>query len=186
MLQHKSVKEVYLCEIDKEVVDISKKYFPQFAPSFSEPRANIVIADGIKFLEAKEDFFDVIITDASDPIGPACCLYTEEYYRNLKKALRAGGIVASQGESIWLHLEFITNLSNTVKKVFDSVQYATMTIPTYPCGQIGVLVAADRDLREPAGDIDDRVTDPSAVRYYSRAIHSASFVLPKFAAKLNE
>ena len=35
-----------------------------------------------------EDYYDVIIVDCSDPIGPGEGLFTEEFYKNTLKALK--------------------------------------------------------------------------------------------------
>ncbi|KAI2020130.1 putrescine aminopropyltransferase, partial [Ophidiomyces ophidiicola] len=73
-------------------------------------------------------------------------------------------------------------------EVFPVVEYAYTTIPTYPSGQIGFLVAckdASRDVRQPARawtrDEEDKLC-----RYYNQDIHRASFVLPSFARKALE
>ena len=57
-------------------------------------------------MKQHQNHFDVIIVDASDPVGPADVLFEKPFYMAMKNALRAGGIVATQGENMWLHLRF--------------------------------------------------------------------------------
>ena len=86
-------------------------------------------------------------------------------------------------ENQWLHLSLITDLAKTCRAVFPTVAYAYTTIPTYPSGQIGFMVCCkdpDRDLARPLRHWD-RDTEERLCRYYNRAIHEASFVLPTFA-----
>lgn len=69
LVMHPGIEKIYLCELDERVIEVSREYFPQFNRGFNDPRVTILTSDGAKFLEEKEDFFDVIITDSSDPIG---------------------------------------------------------------------------------------------------------------------
>lgn len=39
------------------------------AKSFSHPKVKKIVGDGIKFMENYENYYDVIITDSSDPQG---------------------------------------------------------------------------------------------------------------------
>jgi spermidine synthase len=80
VLRHKDV-ECTMVEIDASVVEMSKKYFPQHSDgAFEDPRCNLVIADGLKFVKETQDRFDVIIVDSTDPIGPGEVLFTSEFY----------------------------------------------------------------------------------------------------------
>lgn len=66
------------------------------ANGYSDPRVNLFIGDGLKFMGEHESTFDVIITDSSDPVGPAESLFGEAYYKLVKKSLRGDGIACSQ------------------------------------------------------------------------------------------
>ena len=43
--------------------------------------------------------FDIILIDSTDPMGPGEGVFTEEFYTNVKRSLKPGGIVAAQSES---------------------------------------------------------------------------------------
>jgi hypothetical protein len=64
-----------------------------------------------------------------------------KFFRLVRDALKDDGVLASQAESIWLHLPLITKLVECVQKIFPSVAYATCSVPTYPSGCIGYLIA---------------------------------------------
>ena len=55
------------------------------------------IGDGFKFLEDYKNTFDVIITDSSDPEGPAESLFKKSYFQLLYGALKEGGVITTQG-----------------------------------------------------------------------------------------
>lgn len=181
--RHKSVEEIVICELDENVIEASKKYLPGMAIGYDDPRVKVHIMDGAKFMEENKDAYDVIITDSSDPVGPASVLFETPFYDAMYGSLREGGIVCTQGECIWLHLDLIRPLVNSILKTFSSVEYAYTTIPTYPSGQIGFILATKGrgSCRTPARKPDE--TTQRELKYYTDELHSASFALPAFAKR---
>jgi spermidine synthase len=181
--KHPGVEEIFECEIDEGVILVSKKYLPSLAKGYDDPRVQVKIMDGAKFMEENQESFDVIITDSSDPIGPASVLFETPFYKAMHKSLREGGIVCTQGECMWLHVDLIRPLVDSISKIYSSVEYAYTTIPTYPCGQIGFIVATKggtsckKPLRKPSDDVQ------AGLKYYTSELHEASFVLPAFARR---
>ncbi|PBP16667.1 spermidine synthase [Diplocarpon rosae] len=170
--------------LDNAVIRLSKKYLPGMAISYQHPKVKVHVGDGFKFLDDYKNEFDVIITDSSDPEGPAESLFQKPYFELLFGALKEGGVITTQGsENQWLHLPMITKLKKDCKEVFPNVEYAYTTIPTYPSGQIGFMVCckdAERDLKTPVRSWSAE-EEEKLCRYYSADIHKASFVLPNFA-----
>eukprot|EP01088_Endostelium_zonatum_P014472 TRINITY_DN3192_c0_g1_i1.p1 TRINITY_DN3192_c0_g1~~TRINITY_DN3192_c0_g1_i1.p1 ORF type:complete len:300 (-),score=75.90 TRINITY_DN3192_c0_g1_i1:37-936(-) len=179
--KHRGVEKIVICEIDKMVIEVSKKYLPHMAVGYDDPRVVVNIGDGCKFLEESKNEYDIIIVDSSDPVGPAEVLFEKPFYVNMRNALRPGGIVGTQGECQWLHLELIKRLLDQSREIYNHVEYAYTTIPTYPCGQIGFVICSLRDERPsvPVRDISNENT-----RYYNQDVHKAAFVLPEFARKV--
>jgi spermidine synthase len=97
VVKHASVKEATLCDIDEAVIRVSKKYLPGMAIGFQHPNAHTHVGDGFEFLKNRQNEFDVIITDSSDPEGPAESLFQKPYFELLKSALRDGGVITTQG-----------------------------------------------------------------------------------------
>lgn len=183
-LKHPSVERLVQCEIDDRVVELSKKYFPSMASSYENPKLDLVIGDGYKYLsELPDESFDVIITDSSDPKGPAVCLFQQDYYELLHKKLTKSGIICCQAESLWFDLEFIASLLEINRKIFKKVAYASTITCTYPSGQIGFLVCCKDesiDLKKPCHLLDEEKLD---LKYYTRQVHKAAYVLPRFVQK---
>jgi spermidine synthase len=180
-LKHPLVDELVQCEIDKRVIELSKQYFPSMAKSYENPKLKLVVGDGYKYLsELEDESFDVIITDSSDPKGPAECLFKQPYYELLYKKLTKDGIICCQAESIWFDLDFIEELLEMNRKIFKKVAYASTMTCTYPSGQIGFLICSkdpEAKLNKPIHLLDE---DKLELRYYSKEIHEAAFVLPRF------
>ena len=184
VVKHDSVKEAVLCDIDEAVPRNSRKYLPGMAAGLDHPKSKVIIGDGFAFLQDPKNkaAFDVIITDSSDPVGPAESLFQPPYFKLLKEALKPGGHISTQGECQWLHLPLIRNLRQSTKELFPVAEYAFTTIPTYPCGQIGFIVCS----LEPGRDIKTPLRKVPDCRYYNDQVHVASFVLPEFARKVVE
>ncbi|KAK9813753.1 hypothetical protein WJX73_007051 [Symbiochloris irregularis] len=192
--RHASVQQIDQAEIDGMVPEVSKKYFPHLSQGFQDPRLNLQITDGIKWVqEAEENSYDAIIVDSSDPVGPAEVLFQKPFFEAMHRALRPGGVICTQGESLWLHMRIIEELADMCHSVFKggSVQYAYTTIPTYPSGQIGFMICSKaaasgspldvRKPRQPAPEPASANDKLGPLRYYSSELHSAAFVLPQFA-----
>mmetsp|Transcript_38018 Transcript_38018/g.92517 ORF Transcript_38018/g.92517 Transcript_38018/m.92517 type:complete len:310 (+) Transcript_38018:143-1072(+) len=181
--KHPGVEQIVECEIDEGVIVASKKYLPSLAKGYDDPRVSVKIMDGAKFMDENQDSFDVIITDSSDPIGPASVLFETPFYNAMYNSLREGGIVCTQGECMWLHLDLIRPLVDSIQTKFSSVEYAYTTIPTYPSGQIGFIVASKgrTSCKVPSRKPSEEMQE--ALRYYTPELHSASFVLPAFCER---
>lgn len=185
VVKHPSVKRVVLCEIDEDVVEISKKYLPDMAVGLSHPKLELCIADGVDYLAKSHGEFDVIITDSPDPVGPAEGLFGITFYQHIMKALKPGGIMCNQGECLWLDKDLIQRVLKTCRTVFPCVSYAYTTIPTYAGGQIGFILCSntEKNFSDPVRTWSDNEIESMDLKYYNTPIHKAAFVLPQFARK---
>jgi len=179
VLKHKEVKEAILVDIDKEVIEISKKYFPQLAKSFEDPRAIVVNEDGVKFIKDCENEFDVILVDSTDPVGFAYALTTEEFFRSVYRALKEDGIYVGQSESILYHADIVNRFQNNLKTIFPIVDLYTAVIPTYAGYWWTFSVGSKKyNPREPRRNPD------FPTKFYSLEMHKLSFLPKKVYEKL--
>lgn len=184
--RHPKVKKVTMCDIDGQVVEVSRRFLPHMSSGFCSPKLTLHIGDGFDFMKKHANTFDVIITDSSDPVGPASSLFEKSYFELMKQALRPGGIVCSQGECMWLHLSLIKDMQDFCKELFPSVDYAFCCIPTYPSGQIGFTLASlnpETNFRKPVQTFSSEKAEALGLKYYNEDVHRAAFVLPQFARK---
>jgi hypothetical protein len=70
-------------------------------------------------------------------------------------------------------------------EIFDHVDYATTNVPSYPCGQIGFVVARKKgnDPKVKIKGCDVPVRTPSFqkdLKWYNPQMHRRAFVLPQF------
>ncbi|XP_069111866.1 spermidine synthase-like [Argopecten irradians] len=187
VVKHPEVVSVEMCEIDEKVIDVSKKFLPKMACGFESPKLKLHIGDGFEYMKKHQGEFDVIITDSSDPIGPASSLFEKSYYELMKKALNPTGILCCQGECLWLHLDLIKNMQDFCRNLYPVVDYAYTTIPTYPSGQIGFILCSlnpDTLFSEPLRKFTEEEHIRLKLRYYNTEVHRGAFTLPEFARKV--
>jgi len=177
VLKHKSIKEVVLCEIDKKVIEVSKKYFPEISKEYNNKKAKIIVWDWWEYTKTNKEKFDIIIVDSSDPIWPANSLFTERFYKNIRNNLKVWWILALQWESLFLHKKIATNLKEIMSKLFKYTYYSQVHVPTYPGWNIWLLICSnERDIRKAIRKIPEELK--KSLKYYSSDIHEASFILP--------
>lgn len=153
------------------------------AVGFESEKLTLHVGDGFEFLKNHTAEFDVIITDSSDPIGPAVHLFEENYFTLMKKALKPGGIVCSQAGTVWNDLDLVTSTLRYCKNQFAVAAYAYASVPTYPSGQIGFVVGSlDKDAKLDTPLLVFSREDEKAMnlRYYNSEVHKAAFTLPTF------
>ncbi|KIX10743.1 polyamine aminopropyltransferase [Dethiosulfatarculus sandiegensis] len=177
VLKHESVQEAHICEIDKRVVELSRRHLAELASGFDHPKTRLHIGDGFAFLAGHKEAFDLIIVDSSDPEGPAEGLFGPDFYRNLKQALRPGGIAVSQMESCHLYAPLISRIFEQIEGMFETSYYYTTMVATYLSGVIGFafnslgpdpLAPVDQKRLQALGELD----------YYNPTLHRAAFALP--------
>lgn len=160
-----------------------EEVFPNVSCGYDDPRVAVHIADGSEFIKDRPGYYDVIIVDSTDPGGPGAPLFGEQFYRDMKKALRPGGVIATQAESPYLLPDIVQRLYKVSEQVFRSVGYASILVPTYPTGTIGACVAGDRDdIASPARPVPSELA--AKLRYYNSKIHEAAFANPSFVKRL--
>lgn len=77
--KHSGVEEVHVCEIDQRVIEVAKEYLPSMGVGFNHENVQMHFEDGAEFLTKYHSYFDVIITDSSDPIGKQNFQFTNHW-----------------------------------------------------------------------------------------------------------
>ena len=102
LTRYPEIEHIDMVEIDPLVVEVCRKYLPKTACRLDDPRLSIHYEDGLKYVRFKENEYDLIIVDSTDPFGPGEGLFTREFYGNCYKALKEDGIMVNQHESPFL------------------------------------------------------------------------------------
>lgn len=185
-LRH-DVDRVTMIEIDGAVVDLCKTYLPSISDgAFEDPRADLVIADGARFMAETDRRFDVIIVDSTDPIGPGEVLFSSAFYADCKARLNPGGVMTTQSGVVMIQgAELTTTVSRLGEHFADAHGYIA-AIPTYSGGFMGFGWATDDvSLRHcDAVTLARRYADANLkTKYYNPDLHIGAFALPTYIAK---
>lgn len=184
VLKHPSVERAVLCEIDGDVIEVSKKYLPSIAGKLDDPRVEIEVRDGAAYIANHKNTFDVILIDSTDPIGPGEKLFTQEFYQNTLAALTENGIMACQSESPVAVPDECKRINKLLRSVFPYVQPYTACIPSYPGGQ-WTWSFCSKGIK-PLENINASVAAEleKTARYYNRDIHKSVFILPNYVKQV--
>lgn len=187
LLKYDSVKHIDMVEIDKMVIDASKKFFPTVSCGLEDERVSVLVQDAIEFIKGKENIYDVVLIDSTDPIGPGEGLFNENFYNDVKRALKAGGIVVPQTEGPFGQSDNMRKTYALLNKVFKNVAPYCSPMPTYPGGYWSWGFCSD-DVNIPSklDDINIAVADKitKTCKIYNKDYHLAVFKVPNFVKEL--
>ncbi len=189
VLKHPDARAT-MVEIDLGVVKLSRQYLPNHsAGAFDDPRANLVIADGAKFVAETVDLFDIIIVDSTDPIGPGAVLFSEKFYTGCKRCLRKGGILITQNGVPALQGEEVTSSAAAFRKLFADPAFFVAPVPTYNGGFMAFGWATDDStLRQrSSASVQQQINAIGLqTRYFNAEIFAGAFALPTFIRDLTD
>lgn len=170
------VKRALLVEIDARVIEVCRELFPGLAASFGDPRAEIAVDDGNRYVRQTDRRFDIIVVDSSDPVGPSAILHQGRFFGALKRCLRPGGVITAQAGDPLFCLDHLKKKRRFLRKLFRFAPYYFGPVPTYPGGLWCYAFLSDR--------IDPlrvyRRRPPKKLKYYNPDVHRAAFAMPEF------
>lgn len=181
VLRHPEVRATQV-EIDPRVVELAKAWLPALsAGAFDDPRAELVFADGARFVAETDRRFDIAIVDSTDPVGPGAALFTEDFYRNCKHCLKNGGVLVTQNGVPSLQGGELAASHAAFRRLFADPAFYLAPVPTYNGGFMAFGWATDdAGLRRwSSATIQDRIDAIGlTTRYFNAEIFSAAFALP--------
>ncbi|MBP7792829.1 MAG: polyamine aminopropyltransferase [Candidatus Goldbacteria bacterium] len=177
VLKHKSVKSLELVEIDKQVIEISKKHFSCFKAAFKDPRLKIINNDGANFVKKIKNKYDVVLVDSTDPSKISMPLFSRGFYANVRKAMKQYGVFISQSHSPLYDSKFIRIMHQRMKCSFYFVFPYLAFVPYYLGGCWSFTFASN--MLYPTY-IKSNPPRTIKTKYYSEKIHESAFVIPDF------
>ncbi len=188
LTRYKTIKRIDLVEIDEMVVEVCKKYLPLTACGFDDDRINMYFEDGLKYIRKKENEYDLIIVDSTDPFGPGEGLFTREFYGNCYKALKSDGIMVNQHESPFYEEDAVA-MKRAHRRIIESFPISRVYqahIPSYPSGHWLFGFASKK--YHPQRDIDAAKWNALGLktRYYNTNLHQGAFYLPNYVEQMLE
>lgn len=188
LTRYPEIERIDLVEIDEEVIEASKEYLPFTSCKMGDPRVNIYIQDGLKFIRRKKDEYDLIIVDSTDPFGPGEGLFSREFYGNCFKALHDDGIMVNQHESPFYEQDALA-MQRAHKRIIESFPFSRIYqahIPTYPSGHW--LFGFSTKKYHPLRDLNEARWNERGLKckYYTTTLHRGAFYLPAYVEEMLE
>ncbi len=186
LCRYKSIERIDMVEIDEMVVEACEKLLPKTACSFRDPRVHLFFQDGLKFVRTKENEYDLVIVDSTDPIGPGEGLFTKEFYGNCYNALKKEGILVNQHES-----PYYQSYSDAMKRAHERIKESFLVskvyqahIPTYPSGHWLFGFASKK--YDPIKDLKEKEWNALGIKtkYYNTELHIGAFALPTYVKEM--
>ena len=178
VLKHSQVQSATQVDIDEQVTRLSEQFFPELCESNNDKRADLRFDDGIAWVRnASDGYYDIIIVDSTDPVGPGEVLFTKEFFSNCKRILGKGGLFVQQSESPLYHSNsIIKSMHQNLRSAgFSDTQTLLFPQCVYPSGWWSCTMAC-KDGKIPTA----RNTKQFSTQYYNHEVHQASKVLPEF------
>ncbi|MBE6052117.1 MAG: polyamine aminopropyltransferase [Clostridium sp.] len=186
LTRYKSIEEIHMVEIDEEVVKACREYIRKTACALDDERVKLFYQDGLRFVRTKENEYDLIIVDSTDPFGPGEGLFTKEFYGNCYKALTEDGILVNQHES-----DYYTDYANSMKRahkriqeIFPVCEIYQAHIPTYPSGH-WLFGFASKKFEPIIGLREEEWNNLNIkTKYYNTKLHKGAFALPNYVNEM--
>ncbi|TNH44213.1 polyamine aminopropyltransferase [Photorhabdus luminescens] len=182
--RHQYLENITMVEIDAGVVEFCRQYLPNHnAGAYDDPRFNLIIDDGVNFVNTTDQKFDVIISDCTDPIGPGEGLFTSEFYQGCQRCLNEGGIFVAQNGVCFLQQDEAVTSHKKLSNYFADSSFYQAAIPTYYGGIMTFAWASQNPAPRHVdlATLQQRFDNAGfTCRYYNPAVHVGSFALPQY------
>ena len=179
VIKHEGIVSIQQVEIDKEVIAISKKFFPSLSASLDHPKVNVLLSDAIQYVRQSKQKFDIILIDSTDPaIDQSEGLFAVPFYKDCRNALKEKGILAAQIGDLFFEKDLVTDIFDKLKEVFPVVRLFRAPVPSYTL--VPYSFAFCSTAIQPEMELGlSRFSKIFQTRYYNEQIHKASFALPE-------
>lgn len=173
--KHPGIEQIDMVEIDELVVKACKQYLPDVSGNLSDPRVQFIFEDGIEFVKNRQDEYDVVIIDSSDPVGPAEALFTHDFYASVEKALKKDGIIVCQSQSPLFHQEILKQTFDHIQNLFPYAGVYKAVVPTYPGGMWSFTLGS----KVYPIDTNSKQVPNLDTKYFNAEIFQSCFLLPQ-------
>ena len=181
--KYPEVERIVMVDIDEELVNLCRQHLSSWSEgAYEDPRLELIIGDGRKFLEQTEETFDVAIVDLNDPTeeSPAIYLFTREFYQLVNRRLNRDGVACFQGADLQPNrLVLHARMFNTISSQFKWVVAYPYMMPSFHEMHSFILASKERDPR--TLDLGEKLQKRDLnLRYLSPSFLHALFSMPGY------
>lgn len=182
LTRYKGIERIDLVEIDEMVIKACQQFLPLTSSKLNDKRVNLIIEDGVAYIQKQEVAYDLIIIDSTDPIGPGEGLFTRSFYENCYKALKDDGILINQHESPYYDIDKknMNRAHKRINEIFEIAEVYQFHMPTYPSGHWLFGFASKK--YHPIKDLNSVawLKNNLETKYFNLDLHIGAFALPTY------
>lgn len=170
VLRHPGVRRATMVDIDGEVVELCKKYLPEWSDgAFDDPRARLVIGDALAFLKRDAGTYGAVISDLTEPLAdsPSFPLFNGEVFRDIRARLAPGGVYVLQASTAGFHnMALHAKMARSLRAHFAHVSSFYTHVPAFD-NDWAFIACSDA--------VDVAMLDPHAIDAYVAALRDANY-----------
>ena len=181
VLRH-PVEHATMVELDPEVIELCREHLPSLsAGAFEDSRAEVVVADGARYVAEQEAGVDAVLIDSTDPVGPSTVLFERPFYEHCARLLEGSGVLVQQCSTPFEYPEVLREGSALLSDLFAFSGAFIVAVPSYGGGYMAFAWASDGvDLAAVPDELlaARLAASEMAPRIYSPGYHKGVFQLP--------
>jgi spermidine synthase len=186
VLRRSDVVRCTMVDIDGDVVELSKRYLPEWsAGAFDDPRARVIVGDALAFLREDAGRYGAIVSDLTEPLedSPSNPLFCDAVFTDIKRRLAPGGVYVLQASTAGFHnMALHAKMARTLRRYYRHVRSFYTHVPAFDndwaflaCSDALDVAALDPAL------IDAYVAGLAGENYfYDAQTHARIFSLPLY------
>ncbi len=190
VLRCPDVSRCTMVDIDALVVELAKKYLPEWsAGAFDDARARVIVGDALEFMRSSGDRYGVILSDLTEPLedSPSNPLFNDAVFELVKSRLADGGVYVLQASTAGVHIAALhCKMARTLRRHYAHVVSSVTHVPAFDT-EWAFLACSDRiDLAE----LDAARIDAYCARlrgenfFYDALTHRRLFSLPLYLRRM--
>ncbi len=169
-LRSPDVRRCTMVDIDGLVVDLAKRFLPEWSDgAFEDRRARVIVGDALQFMRDDRDRYGVIVSDLTEPLedSPSNALFNEDVFRLIKSRLAEGGVYVLQASTASFHNASLhCKMARTLRRHYAHVASFFTHVPAFDTDW-AFLACSDR--------IDVAALDASVIDAYCSGLRGENF-----------
>ena len=163
------LKDFDCVEIEQEMMDLAKGFYPWNSRGYDDPRIHIYIDDAQTFFLTNRRKYDLMISVPSNPwVSGVASLFSHEFYTKMRRYIKPGGLWVQ-----WIQTyEFNDQLFLNILKALD-VAFPYVSLYKAPEEPDIIIIASDEPVYQKA--ISRFSTDSTLVKEFNRIHRDPEF-----------
>ncbi len=135
VLRRSDVRRCTMVDIDGEVVELSKRFLPEWSDgAFEDARARVIVGDALAFLREDRDTYDAIVSDLTEPLedSPSSPLFCAAVFADIKRRLAPHGVYVLQASTAGFHnVRLHAKMARTLRAYYRHVRSFYTHVPAF-------------------------------------------------------